>query len=476
MASSGMVMGFTTGLLTQLKEDGSAIPIDDETGSWIAASPGFTLLLGNAVVPILMSKFGRKTTNLITIVLQIAGWLSIAGADNLTVLLVARSIQGLSLGAVMVFGPILIGEYSSPQYRGIFLMNISIITSLTVLIVHTSGLYLHWKITALIFAVIMFVNLLIVIFSPMSPSWLASQGRIEETARNFRWLRGEDEEKELQKMITYSMKVQTKSASEHLLTRIKKALLYFKIIVKKKEFYKPVIIMVHLYTLGQWAGINIMSVFTVDIFKYIVRQCDSPIYVIALDIQRVISTAIALIIIKKTRRRLVLFVTTGINIAILILTAGYTFAKSKNQSLEYSLLGLVLIHLHMFSIACGTLPMPLVISGEIFPLECRSLAGGISILFFSFSFTLVVKTFPLLIRTLDVHGTYLIYAGVTAYSLAVAAVFLPETKDKSLQDIEDEFKGIPVDMTTAERLISNSDNNVNVKLLDDSANNLIKRN
>ncbi|KAJ0171201.1 hypothetical protein K1T71_013400 [Dendrolimus kikuchii] len=430
MAAAGLVMGFTTGLLQQLRAPDSSIPVDDSSGSWIAALPGLTLVAGNFIAPSIIARYGRKSANLISIIPLIIGF-----------------IQGLCMGMATSLGSALIGEYSSPNNRGAFLMTISASIAISVLAVHTMGSYLSWKITALICGIIALVDLVIVFLSPESPSWLAEQGRYEECRKIYRWLRGNNEEEELKRMIEASIIIKEAQADinvpKSIVKKLKLNLVYFSTTVQKKEFIKPIIIMIHIYTIAQWSGVNLMVPYAIDLFHKVVgRDVNIPLNIIALDSHRIIANILAVYIIKKMKRRTMLLATTTLNIFALITTAGYTYAK-ENHVLPFDspIIGTLLIHIMMFAIATGTLPLCFIIAGEIFPLEFRSLAGGISVLFYSTHLFVSVKTIPNFLATLGIHGTYLLYSIILAYCLIVSAYFLPETKDRTLQDIEDEFRG-----------------------------------
>ncbi|XP_026317055.1 solute carrier family 2, facilitated glucose transporter member 8-like [Hyposmocoma kahamanoa] len=450
MAGHGIVIGFAAILLPQLKKPGSLIPIDDSSGSWIASIPGFALVAGNFIVSTIMAKCGRRTANLISIIPMLVGWFCILTANSIPLLLVARFLQGLSMGISCSLGPVLIGEYTSPRNRGAFLTMISLSIATGVLIVHTMGSYLSWQTTALVCAFIAFIDLIIVIYSPESPSFLADQGRYEECKTIFRWLRGDNEEEELQRMIEAAIIVREAklevNIDQSIGKKIRNGVSYFRAAIKKKEFYKPILIMIHIYTLGQWAGATILASYTIDIFHNVIGpDVNVALMIITLDTQRIISNACAVFVIRKVKRRTMLFVTVGINLFAFLATAAYTYAKTHGMlPFDHPLIGLALIHVHMFSIATGTVPLPFIIAGELFPLEYRSLAGGISVLFLSTNLFIIVKTVLFLFNTVGVHGAYCIYAGIVTYCLFIAWKFLPETKDRTLQDIEDEFRGRPL--------------------------------
>ncbi|XP_075987447.1 facilitated trehalose transporter Tret1-like [Anticarsia gemmatalis] len=450
MAGSGLVIGFTSSLLQQLRAPDSNIPIDDDSGSWIAAMPGISLVIGNFLAPPTMSKYGRKIANLVTIVPLIAGWAMIFFAKSITMLLLARFVQGLCMGMCTMLGSVLIGEYTSPKNRGVFLMTISLSIAVAVLSVHLSGAFLSWQNTSLICGLVAVVDLFIVLYSPESPSWYAGKGRYEACKQSFRWLRGDTEEDELKKMIEAAMVLKEAKLStqkpKSLVKKIRNMIQYFGITIRKKEFCKPIIIMMHVYMLGQWSGINMLVAFPIDLLhRMLGPDCNVPLIMFTIDIHRIIANTCALYVIQKVKRRTILRVTVCLNILAILACAAYCYAKVHGMiHSEERILGISLIHIHMFSVATGSLPLCFIIAGEVFPLEYRGLAGGISVFFYSANLFTTVKTLPLLLSSVDLYGTYGLYSGILVYSLVIVWMLLPETKDRTLQDIEDEFRGRPL--------------------------------
>lgn len=346
------------------------------------------------------------------------------------------------MGINLSLSPIMIGELTSPSNRGIFSSIMTSSITAATLMVHIVGSYVAWETTAIICAFVSFISLSILVFSPESPSWLADKGKFEESRKSFRWLRGEAEDEELEQML------EARKVREEIVKTTKQdynIINYIKEAFSRREFYKPVFIMIHLYTLSLWTGMAFLIVYTVDIIKAIVGEdADVALHITVLDIQRMISTIIGLIVIKKIKRRTVLFVTVGINFAALVLIAAYTFVRAKTVlPFDHPAIGIILLHIHMFSVTTGALPLPIIISGELFPLEFRSLAGGISAIAFSLNYFLTSKTVLVLLNSMGLYGAYTLYAAVTLYCVVVIWIMLPETKDRTLQDIEDEFRGKP---------------------------------
>ncbi|KAL0859384.1 hypothetical protein ABMA27_010575 [Loxostege sticticalis] len=464
MMQMGLIMGFSTILLPQLKSPGSSIPIDDNYGSWLASLPAVTILIGNFTVPSIMGKFGRKVANLTLLLITTVGWICIVLASNITTLLAARSLQGVAMGMVSTLGPVLVGEYTSPRNRGAFLMTISITIGIGVLAIHAMGSYLNWQTSALICIAITVIDLVIVLSSPESPVWLADQGRYDDCKTIFRWLRGDTEESELEQMVEKSKilkkaKDEDDSSTDTCMIKMKNNLRYFGQTLKRNEFYKPIVIMVHIYTMAQWSGVNILASYAYDlIHNTIGKDINVPLMIIALGCNRIISNTIALILIRKISRKIMLCLTIGLNIVALLATAGYTYCKTNDLiTFENEYIGIALIHILTLSIGMGSLPICFILAGEIYPIQFKSMAGGISASFFSLNMFISLKTTPLFLNTIGIHGSFIVNAGLLTYCLVVAGIMLPETKDKTLQEIEESFRGQKKPVNVVEKFTNKSE-------------------
>lgn len=216
--------------------------------------------------------------------------------------------------------------------------------------------------------------------------------------------------------------------------------------IKKKEFYKPIIIMIFAYIMVNFAGGTTMATYSTTIITLVMGPDVNPhFWMIFLDTQRLITNSIAVFVINKLKRRTVLFATGGLCVFSQVALAGYTYAKNAGV-LPYDAVWIpaVLINVQFFTVATGMLPLPNVIGGEVFPLEYRSIAGSISQVAMCASFFVVVQTFTGLVAAVDIAGTYAVYATLLASCLLVIWFMLPETKGKTLQQIEDDFRGRPL--------------------------------
>lgn len=350
-------------------------------------------------------------------------------------MIIARIIQGLSFGMMLPLRSILIGEYTSPKNRGAFLTTVSLSQGFGIFFVHFIGSFLTWQYTALVCVFLPFVSLVMTLFTPESPSWLAAKGRYEDCRKEFRWLRGNDEEAELEAMIQARVDFDKTKADGKKLNIVAT--------IAKKEFYIPIILMVHINALGQLSGGAVMASYSTKVIQLIMNpKVNAEAWMIGLDAQRIFTNTLAVYIINKVRRRTMMFATGtlcfGCHVAIVI------YVLLKNAGIlndQATWLPGTLITLQLFSVAVGMVPLPSVLAGEVFPLEYRSIAGSISLAAVAGTLFFVLKTFPGLDEYIAIEGTYCVYAALIAYCMIIIWFLLPETKGKTLQQIEEEITG-----------------------------------
>ncbi|CAB3258739.1 unnamed protein product [Arctia plantaginis] len=435
LIAHGCVTGFPAILLPQLHHPDSTIVSSKTTDSWIASVFAITLLIGNFLTPGIMDRFGRKIAHYIVSALSVIAWFMTSLAGNVEVIIVGRIIGGISFGMMLPLRSILIGEYSSPKYRGSFLSIISVTLSLGMFYVHLLGSVLSWSKTALIVFFLPLSSFIMTFFIPESPSYLVLRGRYDDCRKAFRWLRSDIEEEELENMIR--AKIEFNQTTKHE----KK----FDVLgnIRKQEFYKPILLMMHMHAITQICGAPVTATFTTTIIELIVNpNVNAEAWMVFLDIERILVSILAIFVVNKIKRRTMVLTTTAICTASIFGIACYVYAKTLGL-LTHDILWIpaVLMFIQFFTMAIGPMSMTFIIAGEVFPLRYRSIGGTISFISTSANIFWLLKTFPVLVASIGISGTYLLYAILMVYCLIVIWFLLPETKDKTLQEIEDEYRG-----------------------------------
>lgn len=417
-----------------------------------ASIVGFALIVGNVINTIILDALGRKKSHLLTILPVLTGWFLLLMVNSVAGLITARFLQGVAMGMLGPLGSIIIGEMTDPKYRGMFLTSVSLSLTIGVLFCHTLGTYFSWQKCALICSFTTFTSLLFIIYNPESPSWLIAKGRYEEAKEVFYWLRGnsKQQETELERMISAQKMIRRLSVSDQDLSmklKIKRAFRHFNESCRKPEFYKPILIMLFLYTMFQFAGINVISSYTTDIIEQVVGpEANAKLLMVVLDVERLLCNLLAVYLMKALKRRTLLFSTGFICVVSYFGKAGYVYLRQADKlPFDSQWIPISLIGLYMFSLTVGISSIPFALSGEIFPLEFRGLGSGISILALSLNFFVAVKCFPVLNLAIGLPLTYVLYASIVTVLLTFVFFLLPETKDRTLQDIEDMFRALSPD-------------------------------
>ncbi|XP_048000353.1 facilitated trehalose transporter Tret1-like isoform X2 [Leguminivora glycinivorella] len=440
----GCIVGFPGVLLPQLHVPGSAIKPSKEMESWIASVLAISMFFGNFMTPPIMDRLGRRIAHFSVTLPILTGWLATIFATNSEALLAGRILQGIGLGMMQPLRCALLGEYASPRHRGGFLATIALAQGFGILLVHTLGSYLSFQHTAAISLSFSLISLVITTYSPESPSWLATVGQYDKCREVFLWLRGKDETPELEKMIEASkQRTNDKKRFKDVLN-----------VAQKKEFYKPVFLMFAVYIMMNFSGPILFATYSTVVLQLLMGpEIDAPFWMVAFDVQRLIFNTGAVYVINRTSRRTMMFATGALCAGSHLAQSGYIFAKS-NQYLPFDSLWIpgILVSLQVLSFAVGMIPLPNVIAGEVYPLQYRSLAGCVSVVASSASIFLVLKTFPALIFSVGLQGVYLLHSGVISAGLVVVWFLLPETKGKTLQEIEECFRGKPFELEGGKEL------------------------
>ena len=384
-----------------------------------------------------MAKLGRRYAHKVLCTFLILGWLCIGLAVNTKYLLIGRVLTGFCVGLSGPSASVYIGEISETKYRGVLLSGISLSISLGILFIHVLGTFLHWKLTAIICVVISFLAYLLVSLVPESPSWLISQNRTKEAETAFFWLRGclHDDIKEFEDMVKKHDATQSEGNELSVFQKLV-------INLRKPEFYKPLIIILIFFSSMQLSGVNCIAFYTVALMKNVLgNDLNEYLSMIIIDVFRVFTSIIAGMLLKVMHRRTLTF-TSGLGTAFCLigLATFMHFTKDLESSLDLSWILLLFMVLYIFFIGCGLFCIPWVLNGEMFPAVSRSFGSAITSSFNFLIFFAVVKSGPDMFEIFGVAGTFMIYGSFLLGGLMVLWFLLPETKSKSLQEIEDFFK------------------------------------
>jgi sugar porter (SP) family MFS transporter len=425
-ALGGFLFGYDTGVIS------GALPFigkDIGGGEFNEQAYVGSLLIG-AVVGAIVSGFSadaisRRRTKIISGCVYVIGALCSAFAQSAPELIAARFVLGLAVGTASFVSPMYISELAPKRIRGGVtsfnqLMVVSGIMAAYIVNWALKGTADNWRwmlglgaLPGLALAIGMY-------FQPFSPRWLVEQGREEEALQTLRRVDDEEAEEELQEI--------KEAAAEERGFRH----------VWRPDVRPLVAIGLVLAVAQQFIGVNTVIYYAPTILKFTGLSTSSAItQALSVGITNVVFTIVAILLLDRVGRRVLLIVgTTGCILSLAML--GVFFASSGLQS-SASWIALVCLIVYIASFAVGLGPVFWLMISEIFPLAVRSPAMSLSTVGNWSSNFLVSSFFLTLVGAISREGTFWLYGGLGVLSLIFFVVRVPETKGRSLEQIEHEL-------------------------------------
>ncbi len=401
----------------------------------------FGCIAGVMVAGALTDRFGRKRLLILAGLLFTwsAIWTALAGEFH--GFNVARFVGGVGIGLASSLSPMYLAEISPAEMRGRFVS----INQLTIVIgilaaqivnlwiaqpvAETAaeairetwnGLY-GWRwmfgaetVPAALFFLLMF-------FMPESPRWLVKSGREAEARRILASVGGEA-------YAEYEVADIHGTIAGDAAARATLA-----------ELFQPRLVRilglgVFLAVLQQWCGINVIFNYAQEVFQAAGYDVGELLFSIVITgIVNFVFTFVAIFTVDRFGRRPLMLVGAGGLAGIYaVLGAGFYLQSS----------GVHMLILVVSAIACYAMslaPITWVVISELFPNRVRGAAMSIAVLALWVACTVLTFTFPTLNRTLGAHGAFWLYGAICVVGFVVILVSLPETKGKSLEEIEREL-------------------------------------
>jgi SP family galactose:H+ symporter-like MFS transporter len=391
------------------------------------------VLVGAAVAALsggrLADIFGRRAMLLVTAVIFIAGAMVCAAAPSLNFLVIGRLIVGLGIGFSTSTVPIYISEVSPPQTRGwqvsLFQLaiTIGILAAYLVDYVFSGSSGWRWMLgLAFVPGAILGLGM---IRMPESPRWLAEHGHSGRAREVLARIRGteniESEWLEIQKTLTETE--ERGSFSDLFGPSVRMAL----------------VIGIGLAIFQQVTGINTVIYYAPLIVQSagISTASGAILATAGIGLVNVLMTIVAMWLIDHVGRRpLLLIGIAGMIISLGVL--GFVFRMPTGGALAWLAVVTLMVYVASFAISLG--PIFWLLISEIYPLRVRGIAEGTAAgVNWAFNF-LVSVTFLTLLELLGPSLTFWVYALLAIASWLFSYYLVPETKGRTLEEIEHSFR------------------------------------
>jgi len=429
----GTVLAWTSPVLPMLESENSRIPITSDEGSWVGSLIAIGAIIGSIPAGKSADIFGRKPTIAALAVPFIISWAMIFFATTVWELYIARLIAGAVIGGVTATVPMYIGEIAESSIRGELGSYIQVKVTLGILYVYAIGPFVSYEGLAIlcgIIPVIMFVLVLLV--APETPTYLLRSGKRKEAEHSLVLLRGHEYDiaGELEELQQQLEEEQNRSSN-------------FRDLISSRATVRASIAVMGLLSFLSFSGINVLIFYAESIFKSSSSSSISPqVSSIIIGVLQVVFTFASALLVDKAGRRVLLLISDSV-MAVCLGCLGYFFWLQEHtfDVSAFSLIPLISLGVYISTFSLGFGPIPGVMMGELFSPDVKGLALGIVCVIASLLEFVVVKMYQNLLDWFN-HGiTFWIFAGFCMLGTVFVWFLVPETKNKTLQEIQNELNG-----------------------------------
>ncbi|CAH1790957.1 unnamed protein product [Owenia fusiformis] len=207
--------------------------------------------------------------------------------------------------------------------------------------------------------------------------------------------------------------------------------------LRKPSVYKPLVILVILMAFKQLCGMGALTYYALEIFDSTNFSKLHPAMIIGGV--NVVGTIFSAMIIDKAGRR-ILLITSGSILTLSSGALGVYYYLHDNHDMDLTWLSLVGIIGFFIGFSTGWGGIPWILLGELFPLKVRSAASALSVFVNWVSAFILTKEYSTLEGFAHKYGAMWCFSGISLLGVIFIAVVLPETKGKSLEEIEEYFE------------------------------------
>jgi sugar porter (SP) family MFS transporter len=384
-------------------------------------------LVGALAAGRIADRIGRRRTVLGTAALFVAGVMLAAFSPNYGVLVAARVVIGMAVGSASMVVPLYIGEVVPPRVRGALVsfnqlaLTIGILASY--LVDYGLASTQNWRLMfglAAIPAILMFVGML---FQHESPHWLIAQGR-EDEARNV--LRQVRDESEIETEIVEVRELSARRSGPR--------------VALTPALRRVVVIGVMLAIFQQITGINTIIYYAPTLLSSAGFGNHAALLANVVNgAVNVLMTIVAIRLLDRVGRRpLLLGGTAGMALAMVVVALAFALGGDQlHGAAAYVAIAGLLLYTGSFAIGLG--PVFWLIISEIYPVRVRGQAMSVATMANWGANFVVTVSFLTLLSALGNAGTFFLFAGLSVVALAYFQRRVPETKNRSLQDLEREL-------------------------------------
>lgn len=453
----GYDVGVMSGAIIFIQEDLHITEVQEEV---LVGILSIISLLGSLAGGKTSDAIGRKWTMGFAAAVFQTGAAIMALAPSFTILMVGRLLAGIGIGFGVMIAPVYIAEISPAIERGALTSFPEIFINLGILLGYVSNyafsglpVHINWRVmlgVGILPSVFIIFALIII---PESPRWLVMQNRIVEAKSVL--LKTINSEREVEERLAEIQQAAGHANAE----KYEERAVWQELLNPSPGVKRMLITGCGIQCFQQITGIDATVYYSPTIFRDAGIKGNSELLgaTIGVGCTKTLFILVAIFLIDRVGRKPLLYVSTiGMTTCLFGLGLTLSFMGTGPVGVKLAIFW-VCGNVAFFSVGLG--PICWVLTSEIFPLRLRAQASALGAVGSRVSSGLIAMTFLSVSRAITVGGTFFVFAAIS--SLAVVFVYkcVPETKGKSLEQIETMFqsdgqwRGGELELGDAENLV-----------------------
>ena len=431
-ALGGLLFGYDTGVIS-----GAILFITEDFGlspfmqGAVVAALLLGAMLGAAFAGPMSDRLGRRNLIILAAITFTVGALGAAAAPSAGLLVAARFVIGLAVGSAALVVPLYLSEIAPTEIRGAIgsLNQLMIVTGILAAfivnaILASSG---DWRLMLGLAAVPSLVLLVGMLRMPETPRYLVKEGEHEEAHEVLEEVTQDGGESPKQK-IQEIREVEEEESVDGL-----RGLL-------QERWVRPALLVaIGLAVFQQLIGINTIIYYAPTTLTSVGFGPESAIYLnLLIGTLNVLATIVAIRIIDRVGRKpMLLFGLVGMVTSLAVLgLSSELLAKPDSSGDPAAIVTFICLLGFIVSFAATWGPVVWVMLPEVLPLSVRGTAMGVAVCLHWFANFLVSQSFPIMLDSWGAGPVFLGYAGIGVIAFLFVKALVPETKGRSLEEIE----------------------------------------
>ncbi|XP_042876206.1 facilitated trehalose transporter Tret1-like isoform X2 [Penaeus japonicus] len=421
----GLVIGWPA-VLPKIQDDNSTrLVLSAQDVTWLVSMPGLTGVASSLIAGPLMEAVGPRRLLLGILLPAALLWLLQAFSAHIRLVYLGRVLSSLVYSLLVPLPSVLLAELVDSRLRGIML-SLEFNFALGQMTAYLMAYFLPWDLATALCSAPVVLAFLLTLLVPESPYWLCRQNQKDKALKSLKNLRGPSENVSLElDEISSKMQERKQTTVEDQVAQL-----------ADPQHYRPILLLTAVFVLRELGGQYVIFSYSVYLFKRAGAALDAFACTLLLGAVRLVFTGMAFVCVDRVGRRPLMIGTSlvgGVAEAV-----GAVFLLVDIPGSSWMPMTAVMVFVSAYGLGIG--PIPWALMGEMLPTPVRALGSAICSFWFSVAVFGMSFAFPFLLDSVGLGLMLLLFALAHVVMALIIWAFMPETRGRSLTDLQDSFK------------------------------------